>query len=138
MKTSINHAMPSHRWLGGSSPPVKRNHNSERCQSRRERCLQAIVITVPLFPLDLSCVSYDKCASSVQSRLGSVRAKDKLDQAHIQISASTDYGHSTQQINALQKFSRKNNALEPKLRFSHFLRDFHASGARISHEGHAR
>src|SRR3954465_7543751 len=71
-------------------------------------------------------------------------SKDKLDQAHIQISASTDYardapiiGHSTQQTNALEKFSHKDIALEPKLRRVHLLRDLHAPGARISRKRRA-
>src|SRR4051812_7337602 len=62
------------RVVGGPSLPVKRNRNTTRCQSHHGRCLQMIATTAPTYPLDLSCVFYDKCASSVQSRLGSVQA----------------------------------------------------------------
>src|SRR5438045_209510 len=45
--------------------------------------------------------------------------------------------HSMQQTNALEKFSHKDNALEPKLRRAHLLRDLHAPGVCISHKRHA-
>src|SRR4051812_36795406 len=131
--------------VGGPSPPVKCNRNTKRRQHHYERRLQAIAIIVPTFPLDLSCVSFDKCASSVHSRHGSVRAEEKLGQAHIQIAASTNHvrdalimGDSMQQTNALKKLSLKDNALEPKLKSVHLLQDLHAPGACISHKGHVR
>src|SRR3954469_15707614 len=68
--------------IGGSSPPVKRSRNAERCQCRRERRQLMAAVTTPSSPLDLSHVSYDKCVASLQSRPGPIRAGDKLDFEH--------------------------------------------------------
>src|SRR4051812_35776678 len=67
------------------------------CQSHRGRRLQTIATTAPTYPLDLSSVFYDTCASSAQSRLGSVQAGGKLDQAHIQTPVYTTNHNSAKQ-----------------------------------------
>src|SRR3954469_18226162 len=53
--------------IGGSSPPVKRNRNAERCQRLRERRQLRAATATPSSPLDLSRVSYDKCVALLQS-----------------------------------------------------------------------
>src|SRR4051812_8772730 len=68
--------------IGGSSPPVKRSRNAERCQRRRECHQLMAAVTIPSSPLDLSHVFYDKCVASLQSRPGPIRADDKLDFEH--------------------------------------------------------
>src|SRR5436190_262081 len=106
--------LPMMIW--GSSLPMKRSHNAERCQCCRERRQQATAVTIPSPPLDLSCVSYNKCVASLQRRLGPVQADDELDPAHIQASVDMNnisdapiIGHTLENFKDAQKINCKNS-----------------------------
>src|SRR3954463_16651274 len=102
--------------IGGSSPPVKRSRNAERCQRRRERRQLMAAVTTPSSPLDLSRVSYDKCVASLQSRPGPIRADDKLDFEHNWTSMHMNndidapiIGHTHEHFRDAQRINCKNS-----------------------------
>src|SRR3954463_16651422 len=102
--------------IGGSSPPVKRSCNAERRQRRRERRQVMTAVTTPSSPLDLSRVSYDKCAASLQSRPDLIRADDKLDFEHnwtsMHMNNNSDapiIGHTHEHFRDAQRTNCKNS-----------------------------
>src|SRR4051812_701712 len=104
--------------IRGSSPPMKCSRNAERRQQRREQHQLTTAVTIPLSPLDLNHVSYDKCVASPQSRLGPVQADDNLDLEHIwtsvemhNISDAPITGHTLKQFGTAQKTNCKNNSI---------------------------
>src|SRR3954466_12049599 len=73
-------------------------------------------VTTPLSPLNLNHVSYDKCVASLQSRLGPIRADDKLDIEHnwtsMHMNDDSDVpiiGHTHEHIRNAQRTNCKNS-----------------------------
>src|SRR4051812_42367616 len=102
--------------IGGSSPPVKRNHNAERRQRRRERSQLRAATSAPSSPLDLNRVSYDKCVASLQSRPSPIQADDKLDIEHnwtsMHMNSDGDapiIGHTHEHTRTAQRTNYKNS-----------------------------
>src|SRR4051812_29583646 len=88
----------------------------------------------------LELLSYDKCASSVQSRLGSIQTDDEFDSIHIQIledmnnvSGAPIIGQTLEQFTIMKESNCKNSSMpEQKHRQMHLSQDMSAPDAHIS------
>src|SRR4051812_35209771 len=134
--------------IGGSPLPVKRNRNTERRQRRQERRQLRDATAAPSSPLDLSCVPYDKCVASLQSRPSPVQADDELDIEHnwtsMHMNSDGDapiigHTHTHGHIRTAQRTNYKNSRPNQAKGPMHASTAGHARvDARISGQGHAR
>src|SRR4051812_17223025 len=132
--------------IRGSSLPVKRSRNAERCQRHRERRQLMAAVTAPSSPLDLSHVSYDKCVALLQGRPGPIRADDKLNfehnwtSVHMNITGDAPIiGHTHEHFKKLQRASCTNSRPKQASGLMHAPIAGHARvGTRISRQIDAR